>query len=161
MGWLTSLRMSHHIHQYVSAKNTNRNRLTSYSWCKGYSSGFASVIRTCSRTSIRCCIVGCNCLGGLTAQSDSEIKFAAASARFDPFTANDGVGSSSVIVIVAAALEIVEFEGLDKVTVNVSFNFVNCVLNHSDWNIFCCCAGCKSERASCRNIVIYSGCCSI
>ena len=51
-----------------------------------------------------------------------KFRLAAASARFEPFTANDGVGSSSVIVIVAAALEIVEFEGLDRVTVKVSFN---------------------------------------
>ena len=51
-----------------------------------------------------------------------KLRLAAASARFEPFTANDGVGSSSVIVIVAAALEIVEFEGLERVTVKVSFN---------------------------------------
>ena len=51
-----------------------------------------------------------------------KLKLAEASAKFDPFTAREGVGSSSVIVIVAADVEIVEFEGFDKVTVNVSSN---------------------------------------
>ena len=51
-----------------------------------------------------------------------KFKFAAASVRFAPFTASVGVGSSSVIVIVAAAVEIVELVGFESVTVNVSSN---------------------------------------
>ena len=49
-----------------------------------------------------------------------KLRLVAASAIFAPLTASDGVGSSSVIVMVADESEIVEFEALDKVTVNVS-----------------------------------------